>query len=203
MGEIISLPQMDDENVMSEKDSIRVIQSMIAATKHSLLQDGTLYIYWGWVILFCSIGEYVLMLTEFEHPYVTWLVMPVAVWRYLAYVAKRKAIAKVKSYTDEFMSVLWRAFFISMAIILCLFPVIGYEKVLPLIIILYGMGTYTSGGVLRFPPLIYGGLANFPLAIGAFFTSFQNQLLILSIAVSVSYIIPGYLLKSNFKSRNV
>ncbi|MCF0072757.1 hypothetical protein LZD49_19915 [Dyadobacter sp. CY261] len=188
---------------MSEKDSLRIIQDMIDATKHSLLQDGVIYIYWGWIILFCSLGEYLLMLTTFKYPYLTWLVMPFAVFRYMHYVKQRRAGSRVKSYIDEYMSVLWRAFIISASTILCLFPVIGYERVLPLIIILYGIGTYTSGGVLRFPPLTYGGLANYPLAIAAFFTSFQNQLIILSIAVLVSYIIPGYLLKANFKSRNV
>jgi hypothetical protein len=194
---------MKEELPLSEVESIRIIHQMIDATKSTLLQDGFLYLFWGWTIFLCSMGEYLLMFTNFRHPYITWVLMPAAGIKYVLYLKQRKDSRRVKSYIDVFMSYLWLGFVIAVLIILLAFPILGYKNVLPLTILFYGIGTFASGGALQFKILIFGGLANFPLAIVGLFASFQNQLFILAIAVVCSFIIPGYALKANFKNKFV
>ncbi len=69
---------------------------------------------------------------------------------------------------------------------------VGY----PFIIILLGWGTVISGGILKFKPLIIGGILAWVIAIADFFVSAENQLLMMALATIIAYLIPGYMLKS-------
>jgi hypothetical protein len=65
---------------------------------------------------------------------------------------------------------------------------------------LYGLGTFISGGILKFKPLVFGGIASFVLValtvfIPALSESFNGALLMLAASIIVSYLIPGYMLK--------
>ena len=76
----------------------------------------------------------------------------------------------------------------------------GWKTSFLLIMGLYGLGTFISGGLLRFKPLIYGGVASFVLVvltatIPALFADFQRALIMLGLSIVVSYLIPGYMLK--------
>jgi len=62
----------------------------------------------------------------------------------------------------------------------------------------YGIWLFISGGTIRFKPLMIGGIINWILAMAAFFVSFDQQLLLLALAVLLGYIIPSYLFKKKF-----
>ena len=66
----------------------------------------------------------------------------------------------------------------------------------PFFILFYGLGTFVSGRVLKFRPLVIGGIFNWALAIISVYVHFDYQLLIAAAAILTSYIIPGYLLRS-------
>ena len=70
-------------------------------------------------------------------------------------------------------------------------PLVAY----PLIMVIYGIGTWVSGGILKFAPLIIGGVICWILAGMAFYFPFNIQLLLLAMSILLSYIIPGHLLK--------
>ena len=72
----------------------------------------------------------------------------------------------------------------------------------PLVMLIYGIWLFISGGALKFRPLIIGGIVNWLLGITAFFFAFEMQLLILALAVLLGYIIPGHLLKRKFEISN-
>jgi hypothetical protein len=77
-----------------------------------------------------------------------------------------------------------------------------YKFINPGFLALYGMPTVLSGVILRFRPLIIGGVCCWALSVGASFISFEYQLLFLGAAVIAAWIIPGYLLRSRFKKIN-
>ena len=62
-------------------------------------------------------------------------------------------------------------------------------------ILMYGIGTFVSGKLIRFRPLVIGGILNFILAAVSIKFNFANQLLIGALAILISYIIPGHLLR--------
>lgn len=191
---------MESEPLMNEQESLRVIHSMINSAKKTIRDDGTLYLMWGWLVLFASITHYLLLtMTNFAYPYLPWATMPIAGIINAFYTRRMVKNQLVKTYLGEFMAYLWGAFIISLIILLVFMPKLGMEKTYPILIILYGIGTFVSGGALRFKPLIYGGALNWPIAIVAFFVPFEYQLLLLGLAVTCSYIVPGHLLRLNYR----
>jgi hypothetical protein len=70
----------------------------------------------------------------------------------------------------------------------------GWMFSYPFFILLYGLGTYISGRILQFRPLLVGGIINWILACIAAFVHYDYQMLLAAIAILTSYIIPGHLL---------
>ncbi len=66
---------MPGEKMMTEKESMELITSMINKAKNNFSERGLLYILWGWVILFCCItsfiGDHFFHLTKI---YFVWLI---------------------------------------------------------------------------------------------------------------------------------
>lgn len=187
------------ESPMTENESWEIIQGMIANAKQDFKDDGYFLLLWGWLVLVASTGHYLLLTrTEFAHPYITWSLMLVGivatVWKVSKYHKQR-----VKTYVGTLMQSLWLAVFISIMITLVAAALVtGYQVAYPVILLLYGIGIFVSGSLFRFSPLIIGAIGTWTLALIAFFVSFQTQLLLLALATMISYIIPGYLLKSQY-----
>ena len=68
-------------------------------------------------------------------------------------------------------------------------------------ILLYAIGTFVTGKLIRFRPLVIGGVINFVLASVSVRFSYDYQLLIGSLAILVSYIIPGHLLRMRYQQQ--
>jgi hypothetical protein len=64
------------------------------------------------------------------------------------------------------------------------------------------MPTFLSGIILKFKPLVIGGISCWLLAVVSVFIPMEYQLLCIAAAVIFAWIIPGYLLKANFKREN-
>ena len=59
-----------------------------------------------------------------------------------------------------------------------------------------GIATTTSGLLIKFRPLIIGGMSFFIFSIATTFVSNEYIALIVGAAIICGYLIPGYLLKS-------
>ena len=67
---------------------------------------------------------------------------------------------------------------------------------------MYGLGTFVSGNILQFRPLIIGGIAAWVLAIGAAYVEYDYQMLFGAAAILFSYIIPAYMFRYKNKIVN-
>jgi hypothetical protein len=110
----------------------------------------------------------------------------------------RKKKQRVKSYIDDLMKYVLISFLVSLFTVLFFMNTLGISTY-PLVMLIYGIWLFISGGALKFRPLIIGGIVNWLLGITAFFFAFEIQLLILALAVLLGYIIPGHLLKMKFE----
>jgi hypothetical protein len=120
------------------------------------------------------------------------------------YLRKKRSGQRVRTYTDEIIGYIWLSFFILM----CLFGFLYARTfdaaeqslfIYPAFLVLYGMPTFLSGIILKFRPLIIGGIFCWILSVGACFISSEYHLLTLPAAMLVAWIIPGYLLRKKFK----
>ena len=114
---------------------------------------------------------------------------------YLIWQGKQQ---RVQSYINEMMKYVLIAFLVSLFFVLVSMSKLGLATY-PMVMLIYGMWLFVSGGALKFKPLIIGGIINWILAVAALFAMFQNQLIILAAAVLLGYIIPRHMLRLKFK----
>jgi FtsH-binding integral membrane protein len=191
---------------LTEKQSLSIIEEMINRAKNQFSEDGSLYLLWGWVILFCSLGHFVLqVVVEYNRPWQIWSVTWVVAVYMLIFLRRKNRTRKVKTYTEELLSYVWLAFVIMMALTFFLL-----QKFVPqfwlynfmFILLCYGMPTFLSGIILQFRPLIIGGVVCWVLSAASGFVHFSYHPLFVSAAVVVAWIIPGFILRERFKRMN-
>ncbi len=195
---------MQDNTGFSPQESLRLIDSMIKEARNKYSENGHLYLFWGWVILFCSAANFVLAYFNlYDKPYqVWWLTAAAGVYQFF-YILKHKTNRATKSYTDLLYGYIWLTFGVLLIIAIIITSIKGnWDFLYPQILALYGMPVFLSGIILRFIPLKAGGIVCWLLAIVASLISAQYHLLLLVIAIIVAWLIPGYMLQAKYKKEN-
>ncbi|WKN33080.1 hypothetical protein PZB74_06950 [Porifericola rhodea] len=184
------------QQTFTEADSWNTIQEMIILAKQEIRNDSFYFLLWGWLVFIASLTHYALLFTSFEHPYMVWLLMFVGAAGTVYRTINHKKKSRVRTYVDRFISNLWIA--ISAGLLVCILAggfVTGFQQAYPYLILLYGIGTFMSGVIFSFKPLIIGGVIAWCIAFAAFFVSFPVQLLLLALTTLIAYIIPAYMIK--------
>jgi hypothetical protein len=194
---------MQQEN-FSPQDSLRLIDSMINQAKNRFNENGFLYLLWGWLILACAIGHFVLIkLNWFKHPEIIWASWIIAMIYQIIFLVRKKKTEKVKTYSDTIISSIWICFGMCMMVLTIIISRNnGWMYMNPIILLMYGIPTFLSGVVMQFTPLKIGGIACWMLAILSTFFLPIYYLLFLAAAVIVAWIIPGYLLRKKYNAQN-
>ena len=188
------------EKSLSGQEGLEIIQRMINQAKQQYSDDSFMYLLWGWLVFAASIGHYLLDSAGIIYAPMVWLLMPVggiisAIWGH-----RKNKSKPVKTYIDEFNKYVLTAFLVSLCIVLFSMQRLQLNCY-PMVMMVYGVWLYISGGCLKFKPIMLGGIANWILAVAAFFVDFKMQLLLLAFAVLIGYIIPGYMLRNRFKNQ--
>ncbi|MBN1340957.1 MAG: hypothetical protein JXA03_16635 [Bacteroidales bacterium] len=187
------------ETTITERESLKIISEMIETSKNNIRDNGFFYLLWGWLVFAASLIHFFLLFTGYKHPYIAWpvLMFSGALISVIAGIRMGKK-AKVISHIDKTIIFLWWGFFFTIMVILFIASTghLAWEISTPLIIALYGMGTFVSGGALKFRPLIIGRIACWIIAIIASFTEYSFVLLLTALSVVIAYLIPGYMLKA-------
>lgn len=190
------------EERFSEQESLQLIESMINRAKNHFSEDGHLYLLWGWVILICSVAQFLLqhVFHYAWHYAVWWLTWLTVIYQYV-YLKRKIKRRKVKTYTEDILSVVWLAFIVTItlfaAVIGNIFLARGqnfYVFINPILLVSYGVPTFITGFVLKFKPLWIGGIGCWVLSIAASLLPADFQVLMLALAMIIAWIIPGYLL---------
>jgi len=110
-------------------------------------------------------------------------------------VRKMNKEKKVISHVDKFIDYLWwvtaPSFFI--AAFICIKSGIAPP---PLMLLVAGMATTTTALVIKFRPLIIGGMSFFIFSIATTFVTNEYLALVVGAAIICGYLIPGYMLKA-------
>jgi hypothetical protein len=188
------------EDNFSPQDSLKLIHSMINNAKANLRSNRIYFLLWGWVSFIAIISQFILKVAlRYERHYLVWLVTIPAVIITIVYSMRTQKSHAVKTYVGESMSNLWTGIGISFFILSLIISSSkgGWNNAWPFFILFDGLGTFISGRILQFPPLVIGGIFNWASAIASIYVDFDYQLLLAAAAILTSYIIPGYLLGTN------
>lgn len=197
---------------LTPEESFEIINKAIANFKMKYKENAQVFLLWGWILTFASISNFIILkiLSSWEaHELMAgewelkglfilgnWIVFMLIGFIILYFmVRKTNKDKKVYSHIDKFMDNLWwvtvAAFVI--AIILCFR--MGIEPP-PLMMLIAGIATTTTGLVIKFKPVIIGGMSFFVFSIAATFVTNEYLALVVSVAIICGYVIPGYFLKA-------
>ena len=189
---------MEEKNI-TEQESLVIIQQMMNKTKEQLFDNSNLFLLWGFAAFICTVTQYILIKINIQNSEAVWIAMPIIAVIHIYIVIKQRSKIKVQTYNGNAISALWTA--IGFAFISIVFFASQKINILPTIILLYAIGTFVTGKIIDFKPLVIGGSISFLLSIAIAFIKDENQLLIMAAAILISYIIPGFLLKKEYKNQ--
>lgn len=176
---------------------------MLDRSRKNLGDSAAYYLVWGWAVLAACVLEFLAI--QFLNTSWHWLVWPVLMpAAAIVTLAKGRKQSKkgYRTFIDTSMKNVWAGFGLFMLIILTLSATtIGWVNGYMLVIALIGLGTFVSGGILKFSALRWGGIISFILALLPMFfheqlANMQSMLVLLALSILIAYIIPGYQLKS-------
>lgn len=188
------------ENEFSPQESLQLIRSMIETTKHTISDRSHFFLIWGYATFIGSVLQYYLLaiLHSPYHP-LAWLITPVAILLHVIFIFKEKKTSRVKTFINEATGYVWFIIMMAYFSFFFVFIKIGWQFCFPFYIMLYGIGTYITGSLLKFKPLIIGGFTCLFLAALAPYLDYNLQILLSAFAILISYIIPGHLLRNQYR----
>lgn len=191
------------ENKLTNEDSLKIITGMISTAKGNVSQGALHMILWGWVVMIVSFSHFILMKYQvINRPEMVWLLMIPTLVLSLVVGFKKGRQANVRSHFDTIYMWVWLSFSLIMAIMI-FFLNHKWDIISPMVLLLAGYATFLSGKIIKFKPLIYGGISFWAWSLIAYFAGPFYGLLITSAGIFTGYLIPGIMLqrkKNEFKA---
>jgi hypothetical protein len=185
----------NEEKLMTGEESLKVITAMINKTRVSVTQSSFHLLFWGWLIFACSLSEFLIWkFTDFASPWYVWFFVIPGVFVSMIYGFTKGRKASLHTYAEGIYVWVWMAFFIA-SVVLFIVHSNQMESVSKYILLVAAMPTFISGIVLKFKPLIWGGVSMWVLALAAHFGGDTISGLAVPVAMITGYLIPGYLLR--------
>ena len=189
-----------EDKILNEKESLELISNMIQNSQQKIKSgNGITFLVFGYTTLAISILVYYLLKTTENNWYnLVWLGIPVIGFLVLFLFRKDKPKYS-KTYIDRVIRNVWTVigsgiFLVSFAASFVRIPV------LPVLILLLGSATAITGLIIKFRPVVIGGVLGMISFVLPFVMFGYEQILIYGICVFVMMVIPGHIL--NFKGRN-
>lgn len=182
------------ENELNPAQSLQIIADAIVKTKENIKAQSACFLLWGWLIATASLLFYFLhQFTSTRFYFVPFPIL-VSIGIIATILYFRRAGNSTESYLNFFLKQLWLGLGICFIVVVFI-NILIQEPPFTYTLILGGTGTLVSGLVMRFKPLIIGGILFFAFAVCSLFVNDNLKPLLQGIAVLGGYLVPGYLLK--------
>ena len=185
-----------EDRPLSPEESLQLIADTITRTKDNIKESSFCFLLWGWLISIASFSFYLLQqFTAFKYYFLPFPVLAITgVITTVLYYRRKRSTASI-THLSDFLLKMWIALGFSFFIVVFI-NVSQHAVPFTYTLLIGGIGTLASGLVLRFKPLIAGGILFFIAAIASIYISDDYKVLLQGGGVIFSYLIPGYLLKS-------
>jgi len=195
---------MENNQKFSAEQSLHLIQSMIEKAKQDVANNSFYLLLWGWLIFIAALLNFGLKkFTDFEQPYLAWNLVWIGAIASIIKGVRDSRKTAVKTFVGETMKV----FGISQGILYTGLAFFFGKYDLwaisfPLYILVYAVTCFFMGALMQFPLLKWTGLLCLPIMVIGVYVSFDWQLLLMALAILISYIIPGHVLNAKEKLQN-
>jgi hypothetical protein len=193
------------KNELTPEESFQIINKAISNIKISYKEYAGIFLLWGWILALASFSNFIILKVLHNREVYgqmgfyslgNWLVFAIIGFVFM-YLMGRKINKEKKVYSHlerNIKSVWWVALAsFAIATVLCIKLEINPP---PIMLLIAGFATTTSGLLIKYRPVIIGGMAFFLFSIASTFVANAYIALIVCAAIICGYLIPGYFLRS-------
>jgi len=185
-----------EEKSLSPQESLQLITDAITRTKENIKQNSFPFLLWGWLIAIASFSFFFLhQYTSFQYYFLPFPVLVVTGIISTIIFYRTKISTSARSYLSIFLYKMWLVLGISFIVVVFI-NVSQNHPPFTYALIIAAIGTLASGLLMKFNPLIIGGILFFVVAIASIYVPDDYKPLLSGVAIIFGYLIPGYLLKS-------
>jgi hypothetical protein len=183
-----------DDEALTTQESLNIITEMIKNAKGNVKENSFYFLLWGTVVAVAEIGMFSLIQIGYEHPYIVWL-LAIPTWIFTLVTGYRQGKrSRVTSHLDRISAWLWFIFGIVIFTLVAFGRTINWQLT-PIIMLMSAIPTVVSGVIIKFRPLILGGISFWVFGILCFLVTGPWQFLLGAVAVTMGYLIPGFMLR--------
>jgi len=195
---------MSSDQQLTNEKSLEIIHQMINQAKSNITDSGISWLLWGIMLFLTSISTYIFIDIGSDNIFLGWNIFGIVTIVLLSYemlMHKKKA---VRTYVDDLLRL------VDIGFIICLFIIIfsinaavGPNAGFGFLLMIFAFLMLIKGGVIKSKALMTGAVVNWAGAIAIFINKeFRYDMLIMAAAVLIGYIIPGFILRSQYKKTN-
>ena len=190
---------------MTPEESLQIIQKTISNSRKNMREGSFYYLLWGWTLILASLSNYaVLKYYIAKEAYaglwwkscLIWMIyVGIAMVIQYVQIARSSRRKMVITHLDRYITTLWLSSGVIMALMVFFaFKVDSYP--VPFILGITALATFVSGMMVRYSPLIVGGIIFLGASVVAMCIGGLEQLLVFAGAMILGYLIPGYMLRT-------
>ena len=195
---------MAKDQQMTNQQSLEIIQQMIAQAKTNITDSGFGWLLWGTMIFLTCISTYIFIDIGSENIFLGWNIFGLITVILLTYDIIKHNKKQARTYVDDLLKL------VDIGFIICLFTIIISINVavspnsgFGFFLMIFAFLMLIKGGVVKSNSLMIGAVVNWAGAIAIFINKeFRYDMLIMAGAVLAGYIIPGLLLRNQYRKSN-
>jgi hypothetical protein len=211
------------ETQMDEQESLRIITQMINKAKNSFHDTGIGPILWGSVIALCSLVTFARIHYKFTLPFDIWWLTLVAILPQIVITMREKKMRRAKSYDDSAIDYIWLSFGVAVFLISHIngvftnrladiykeyaaatgnWPSFGLSNYsASLMLLIYGFPTVITGAIMKFKPMLWGGITCWICCVISVYTPFKMDMLLSAFSAIVMWLLPGIILWRKYQKK--
>ena len=190
---------------LTPEESFTIISKAVSNFKLNYQESANIFLLWGWVLTLACLSQFAIVKilnSTGQYELMGWL--SVGSWIVLCavglviqfFVIRRlNGEKKVYSYVEDYLKSLWLVCVTAIVVAIVISFLLEVSSP-PIIMLIAGIGTTTTGLLIKFRPLALGGVCFFAFSIASVFVSNEYVNLLIGAAIAIGYLVPGYLLKS-------
>jgi hypothetical protein len=192
-----------EEKDFSYEDSIKLIDAMIKKAKKSYVTKGIASIVWGILIIVCSLITWAKIQFSFNIGFDIWVLVFFAIFPQIFFSIKEKRQRKFTSLEAHAINYVWMAFGISIFLFTYYNSKYGTAESGTIFMILYGVPTFITGAIVKFKPMLFGGIICWIISIISVSTPVNIDMLLMASCGLFAWLIPGIILFSRYQKRKI
>lgn len=192
---------MKEKNLTPE-ESLQLISNVINEARNRFIEDGIIYMFWGGLLFLTAMAQFLLLKAgKFDINYYPYFIVPLG-YIFTHYYYRKKDKGTSKNSISKIIQYLWITIGINIIILSFCFPMILTVNLIPINLILSGIGIIISGAALREKIILIAGIISVIAGYICFLIEPNTQPLVMSLTALFSYFGTGLLLYNKQKKWN-